>query len=244
MKSGNPIFRGKILSRFDSITERSEGMMTVGGTVNKSALLLAIIIASASFTWATNSPNMWLIGGFAGSLIFAIITTFKPEWAHITAPIYALFEGFFLGGLTLMVNTLYPGLALQAAGLTFAILFTLLFAYKIGLIRATEGFVRGVIIATGGVLIFYLATFVLRLFLPVPYLHQMGWLGLIISLVIVVIAALSLILDFAFIESSISEQAPKQVEWYAAFSLMVTLVWLYVEIIRFLWILATIFGDD
>jgi uncharacterized YccA/Bax inhibitor family protein len=152
-----------------------------------------------------------------------------------TAPIYALLEGLFLGGISAIFEAQYPGIVIQAVSLTFGTLFCLLLAYRSGIIKVTENFKLGVAAATGGIALIYLATLVLGLFgVRMPFIHESGLIGIGFSLFVVVIAALNLVLDFDFIESGAKSGAPKYMEWYAAFGLMVTLIWLYIEILRLL----------
>jgi uncharacterized YccA/Bax inhibitor family protein len=170
-----------------------------------------------------------------GGLIAALVTIFKKSWAGITTPLYALFEGLVLGGLSAIFEAQFPGIVLQAVGLTFGTLFCLLLAYSTRLIRATENFKLGVVAATGAIALIYLASFVLRLFgINIPYIHDGGLIGIAFSLFVVVVAALNLVLDFDFIESGAANGAPKYMEWYGAFGLMVTLIWLYIEMLRLL----------
>ena len=201
-----------------------------------------ILLAAAAFTWSkfTGPESMpavlpWLMTGMLGGFIVAMITVFKKEWAPVTAPAYAILEGLMLGGFSAMMELRFPGIVMQAVGLTFGTLAALLLAYRSGLIRATENFKLGVVAATGGVFLVYLADIVLGFFgHSVPMIHQNGLLGIGFSLVVVVIAALNLVLDFDFIEHGVEQGAPKYMEWYAAFGLMVTLVWLYLELLRLL----------
>ena len=175
------------------------------------------------------------IGGAIGGLIFAMVTIFKPQWAPVTAPIYAVLEGLFIGGISAFMERIYPGIVPQAAGLTFGILFALLAAYKSGLIRATENFKLGVVAATGGIFVIYIASFILGFFgISIPFLHDSGPIGIGISVFICIVAALNLVLDFDFIENGAEHGAPKYMDWVGAFGLMVTLVWLYIEILHLL----------
>ena len=177
----------------------------------------------------------WMIGSAIGGFVLALITVFKKTAAPITAPLYALVEGVFLGVLSAMFEILYPGIVFQAVTLTFGTLLALLLAYKTGFIKATENFKLGVIAATGGIAIIYLATFVLGFFgINIPFIHGSGTFGIAFSVFVVIIAALNLVLDFDFIESGAERGAPSYMEWYAAFGLLVTLIWLYIEILRLL----------
>jgi uncharacterized YccA/Bax inhibitor family protein len=184
-----------------------------------------------------NSATMMtlMIVGAIGGFITALISVFKKEWSPVTAPIYAVLQGLFLGGVSALFNAQYPGIVIQAVALTFGTMFGLLFAYKSGLIKVTENFKLGVVAATGGIAIAYFFSFILGMFgINIGFMHNNGPIGIIISLVIVVVAALNLVLDFDFIEKGAEAGAPKFMEWYAAFGLLVTLVWLYLEILRLL----------
>ena len=174
------------------------------------------------------------MGGAIGGFILAMVTIFKKTWAPVTAPLYALVEGFFLGSISAMYELRFDGIVFQAVMLTFGTLFALLMAYRSGLIKATENFKLGVIAATGGIALVYLATIVLGFFgINIPLIHESGIVGIGFSLFVIVIAALNLVLDFDFIENGVEQGAPKYMEWYGAFGLMVTLVWLYIEFLRF-----------
>ena len=216
--------------------------MTIQGTVNKTGLLLLFVVVAAAWTWGlSHSPAPdavfpWMIGGALAGFVTALITIFKKTWSPLTAPIYALCEGLFLGGISAIFDKSYPGIAVQAIALTFAVMFVLLLAYKFGVIRATRGFKLGVIAATGAIALVYLANFVLQLFgvSSFSFLYSSTPLGIGISVVVVIIAALNLILDFDFIETAARMGSPKYMEWYGAFGLMVTLIWLYLEILRLL----------
>ena len=246
MRSGNPVLgentfldvgSGAVVSGAPSTT------MSLNGTVNKAALMLVLLVAGAAFTWSRfdGSPESaqavlpWIAVGAIGGLILALITIFKKTWSPVTAPIYAILEGLFLGGISAMFEVRFPGIVMQAVGLTFGTLFALLMAYRSGLIKATENFKLGVVAATGAIALVYIADLVAGLFgHSFGFLHNNSWLSIGISGFVVVIAALNLVLDFDFIESGVEHGAPKYMEWYAAFGLMVTLVWLYLEILRLL----------
>jgi len=238
---GNPTLSEKTFTSFER-TARAEEAMTIQGTVNKTIILLALVVLSAAWTWKRfaidGNPGAvmpWLAVGGIGGLIAALVTVFKKEWSMVTAPVYALFEGLVLGGLSCMMELMFPGIVMQAVGLTFGTLFTLLLAYKSGMIRATENFKLGVVAATGGICLIYLATMVLGFFgVHMPYIHDNGWVGIGFSAFVVVIAALNLVLDFDLIETGAAQGAPRFMEWYGAFALMVTLIWLYLEILRLL----------
>jgi uncharacterized YccA/Bax inhibitor family protein len=215
------------------------GVMTLNGTVNKTGLLLVCVIATAAWTWhlftqtrdyADVAPLMFV--GLIGGFIFAMITIFKKEWSPVTAPIYALLEGLALGGISAALETRYPGIAIQAVGLTFGTLFVLLLAYRSGLIQVTRKFRLGIIAATGGIMVFYLLEMVLGFFgVRFMAINGSGPIGIAFSLFVVAIAALNLVLNFDFIEQGVKFGAPKYMEWYGAFGIIVTLVWLYLEIL-------------
>jgi uncharacterized YccA/Bax inhibitor family protein len=238
MRTANPALNKKT---FANMNLNASEKMTLNGTVNRTFLLLMMLLIPATYTWSMvksgNSPSvgLFMIGGLIGGLIMAVITIFKKEWSPFTAPGYALFEGLFLGALSALMELQFPGIVMQAVALTFGTLFSLLFAYKSGLIKVTENFRLGIVAATGGIAMIYLASIVMGLFgFNIPYIHESGLIGIGFSLFVVVIAALNLVLDFDFIESAVKHGAPKYMEWYGAFGLMVTLVWLYIEILRLL----------
>ena len=252
-RSANPVLSESTFLDLSSgaVLSASTQTMTINGTVNKTAFLLLLTVLTAAFAWSQTftAPGVlapgamvYVWGGAIGGFILALVTTFKKEWSPITGPLYALVEGFFLGAISAIYNAQFEGIVLQAVTLTFGTLFALLFAYRSGLIKATENFKLGVVAATGGIMLVYLATIALRLFgIDMPYIHDSGVIGIGFSLFVVVIAALNLVLDFDFIESGAEAGAPKYMEWYGAFGLMVTLVWLYVEFLR---LLAKLRSDD
>lgn len=213
--------------------------MTIDGAVHKTLLLLALLCSSAFGVWHVYFKGMdvlaIMLGGGIAAFLVAMIAIFVPKSSPVTGPLYAVLEGLFIGGITATYEEQFGGITIQAVLLTFGVLFSLLLLYRSRLIRATENFKLGVFAATLAVLVVYLVDLGLRLFgMEVPFLHETGWIGILISLVIVGIAALNLVLDFDFIEQGAEEKAPKYMEWYAAFGLMLTLVWLYLEILRLL----------
>ncbi|WP_081646968.1 Bax inhibitor-1/YccA family protein [Geovibrio sp. L21-Ace-BES] len=219
----------------------SEDKMSLQGTVNKCFILVAIVLIAGYFPWTTFSPENaaavqgYVMIGLIGGLITALVTVFKQNIAHITAPLYAMFEGFLLGGVSAIFEAQYPGIVIQAAFLTVAVLVALLLAYSSGLIKATENFKLGIFAATGGIAILYLVNLVMGFFGGgMNFIHAATPMGIGFSVVVVIIAALNLVLDFDFIETGVEMGAPKHMEWYAAFGLLVTLVWLYLEILRLL----------
>jgi uncharacterized YccA/Bax inhibitor family protein len=237
MRSGNPALHADTFSRAPAMPGAEQ--MTLGGTVNKTALSLFILLIAASYIWNRGAADpalpLWVMGGVVGGLIVAVATAFKKTWAPITTPLYAALEGLALGGISVIFEAQYPGIVSQAVFLTFGTLAALLLAYRSGLVKATENFKLGIFAATGGIALLYLASFVLGFFgMSVPLIHSSGTWGILFSMFVVVIAALNLVLDFDFIETGVERGAPKYMEWYGAFGLLVTLVWLYLEILRLL----------
>lgn len=237
-KTSNPALNAKT---FQGPVAAAGEAMTLQGTVNKTGFLLFCVSATAAWTWwlaNSQSPAAampWMIGGLIAGLVLAIVTIFKKEWSPITAPLYALAEGLALGGISASLEQAYRGIAIQALGLTLGVTLVMLMLYTSGVLRATPRFTIGVIAATGGIFLVYLVDMVLRFFgHQVPLLNSSGPVGIGISVVIVIVAALNLILDFGFVETGVHSGAPKYMEWYGAFGIMVTLVWMYVEILRLL----------
>lgn len=238
MRSGNPFLGDK---SFD-LVERGETRMTLMGTVNKTAILLALTLISALWVWnkfyafqdpAAIMPLMWI--GIIGGLILALVTTFAKKAAPFTAPAYALLEGLALGGISAFYETRYPGIVIQGVGLTFGTLACLLLAYRTGVVKATENFKLGVVAATGAIALLYIVNLVMGMFgHSMGFIHEGGTVGILFSLVVVTVAALNLVLDFDFIEQGVAAGSPKYMEWYGAFGLLVALVWLYLEMLRLL----------
>ncbi len=237
LRSGNPALSA---DTFTSIPRTSsENAMTIGGTVNKTAFALAILFLAATYVWSQGVagalPTGFIWGGFIGGFVVALVTVFKQTWAPYTTPLYAGLEGLALGGISFIFEQQYPGIVSQAIFLTFGTLGGLLLAYRSGVIRATENFKLGVVAATGGIGLVYFLSFILGFFgIDIPLIHSSGTFGILFSLFVVVIAALNLVLDFDFIEEGAERGAPQYMEWYGAFGLLVTLVWLYLEILRLL----------
>ena len=233
MRSGNPALNAKV---FTSAVQDGSGSMTIEGTVNKTAISLLLLMLTASYTWSNPNPALMILG-MIGGLIFAIMTIFKKNWSPYTVPGYALLKGLALGGISRVFESMYPGIVSQAVFLTFGILAALLLAYKSRLIKPTENFKLGIFAATGGIAILYLISFVMSFFgggLSILSPNNTSMFSIGISLFIVVIASLNLVLDFDFIEEGAEQGAPKYMEWYGAFGLLVTLIWLYLEILRLL----------
>jgi uncharacterized YccA/Bax inhibitor family protein len=238
MRTSNPVLNEK---RFEGFSTFDRGM-TLQGTVNKTGVLLLCSIATAAWTWnlfnqshsaAAVMPYLWI--GSIGGFVCALVTTFKKEWAAVTAPAYALLEGLALGSISSILELRFPGIAIESVSLTFGTLLVLLLAYRSGLIPVTQKFRLGIVAATGAVMLFYLLQFALGFFgVHFSSINGSGAIGIGFSLIVVGIAALNLVLDFDFIENGVRMGAPKYMEWYGAFGIMVTLVWLYLEIVRLL----------
>lgn len=244
-KSGNPTlsenkFRDTVLA--DVITH--ENAMTVKGTLNKFGFLFLMVLGTSFYSWkefaegGNVAPLIWT--GAIGGLILAIVLVFKKEWSPYLAPAYALLEGLFIGAISAMYNSAFaekaPNIVINAVGLTFGVAIAMYLLFSFRIIRATEKFKSIVISATIGIALFYVIVWVLRMFGydNMPFLHEGSPMGILFSLFVVAIAALNLILDFDMIEKGSEMGAPKYMEWYGAFGLLVTIIWLYLEILRLL----------
>ncbi len=238
-RSGNPTLGKatfKTIKRTDGGPVVRDDVMTIKGTVDKTAISLLLMLFAGYFSFSADSM-IYIISGGIGGFIIALITVFKKEWSPITVPLYAMLEGLMLGGISFIYGQLYEGIVFNAIMITISILICLLFAYRSGIIAATENFKLGVFAATGGVFLVYVISFIASFFgagfsFLDPTNGSLFSIG--VSLVVVVIAALNLVLDFDFIEEGAEKGAPKYMEWYGAFGLLVTLVWLYLEILRLL----------
>ena len=230
-RSGNPSLNK---NTFKSFSVSAEHEMTLDGTVNKTGISLLILMFTATYTWNSPSIGLMIMGGIGGFIV-GIITHFKRHLSGITVPIYAALEGLLLGGISIMFEQLYPGIVSQAIFITFGILGSLLLAYKSGFIKPTENFKLGVAAATGGIAFIYLISWIMSFWGgSIPLIHSSSTFGIVFSIGVIIIAALNLVLDFDFIEQGVEMGAPKYMEWYGAFGLMVTLIWLYLEILRLL----------
>jgi len=247
MRTANPALNEKVFYQAKDLVIQDTNKMTIAGAVNKTALLVAIVTLVAAWSWNQSMvpsnlldppvfvPTKWMWVGAIGGFVVALITIFKKTWAPITSPLYAVLQGLFLGALSAGFEAAYPGIVMQAVLGTFGTLFALLAAYRSGLIKATENFKLGIVAATGGIFFIYIISMVLGMFgVNIPLIHDSGPIGIGFSAVVVVIAALNLVLDFDFIENGEKIGAPKFMEWYAAFGLLVTLIWLYIELLRLL----------
>ncbi len=240
MRTANPALNKKSFASLEHVSPHEQ--MTINGTINKTLLSLLLVIISATYVWNqftsagfTSWMNGVLIGGSILGLIVAFVTIFKKEWSPVTVPLYALLEGGVLGLLSAFFESLFPGIVFQAVILTFGTLLIMLYLYRYKIITVTKKLRMGIIMATGAIFLVYLVSWILGFFgIGIPLIHQGGTIGIIFSLVVVGIAAFNLLLDFDFIEKASSRNVPKYMEWYGAFGLLVTLVWLYIEILRLL----------
>lgn len=241
MRTNNPV-----LSRLTEAARGSFGAtagqtMTITGTATKGGVLLAVLAFSAALTWQQVAagrtdlvmPAM-LVGGLGG-FVLALITTFRPQWSPITAPLYASLEGIFLGAISALYNLRFAGLPQQAVLLTVGVAAGVLVLYRFRVLRATEGFKRMMFAAMLGIGLFYLGSLLLSFFgVQIGYFTSSSPLAIGVNLAIAGVAALNLVLDFDRIEEGVRLGAPKAMEWFAAFGLMVTLIWLYLELLRLL----------
>jgi len=240
-KSGNPTLSEKFFQKH--LQAGSDEVMTERGTLNKFGFLFLMVLAGAAFAWNAFYQGKdvfpWMIGAAIGGLIVALVICFKPKWSPYLAPAYGLLEGVFVGAISAYFNFAFaetaPGIVMQAVGLTFGVVIAMFLLYNFGVIKATQRFKSIVITATAGIALFYALAMILRLFnIQMPLIHDSGMWGIGFSLLVVAIAAMNLILDFDMIEQGSAMGAPKYMEWYGAFGLMVTIIWLYIEILRLL----------
>jgi len=240
-KSGNPALSEKQFQQ--TISVDSGETMTVRGTMNKFGFLMLMVMAGAAFAWQWFSAGKeimpLMLTGALGGLVVAIVIVFKKEWSGYLAPAYAILEGLFVGGISAYFNFLfqdkYPGIISHAVLITFAVAASMYLLYTLRIIKVTEKFRSIIFVATASIAFFYLLTWILGFFgIRFEFLSTGSTFGIIFSLAVIVIAALNLILDFDMIEQGSAMGAPKYMEWYGAFGLLVTLVWLYLEILRLL----------
>ena len=233
MRSGNPTLSEKTFQNLERSVS-GEGAMTISGTINKTGILFLILLIGASISWYQPS-QLFIWGGAIGGFILAMVTVFKKEWSSVTAPLYAALEGLMLGGISVMYEGAYSGIVYNAVMLTLGTFAVMLLAYRSGWIEVTQRFRMGVVAATGGIALVYVASFILSFFgINLSLIHGNGLMGIGFSLIIVGVAALNLVLDFDMIERGAEAKAPKYFEWYTSFGLIVTLVWLYLEMLRLL----------
>jgi len=209
--------------------------MTLNGTINRTGILLLICLCAGDYAWTHTLGFGAIMGALLGGFVVAMIGIYKAEWTPVLAPVYAVLEGLVLGGIALYYNTRFPGIALNAGLLTAAVLFVLLGLYTSRIIKVTDGLVTGIVAATAAVAVIYFVDLLLRMFgVNIPYIHEGGWLGIGISLVTSGIAAANLLIDFRLVEDGVRAERPKYMEWYCAMGLLITLVWLYLELLRLL----------
>jgi len=244
-KSSNPLLKEDAITKATTLdggaTQRAEtDPMTVSGAVNKSLIMGALLLITSLYSFANPSP-LFLWGGAIGGLVLVLVMSFKRHLSPTLAPVYALLEGLFVGSVTAMYAAGFgAGIVFQAVLLTMALLFMMLFVYKAGLIKVTQKFRTGIMMATGGIMLVYLINIGLSFFgINMPFLHEGGMIGIGISLFIIGIATMNLLLDFDSFEHFAAARAPKYMEWFCAMGLIVTLVWLYVEVLRLLAILSS-----
>jgi uncharacterized YccA/Bax inhibitor family protein len=244
-KSGNPTLTEKMFDKSTAVMAENQGVMSVRGAINKFGFLMLMVIAGAAYNWQLfqelkqSTMTILMIVGAIGGFVIALGITFKPNWAAYLAPAYGLLQGLFIGGISAIMNKLfearYPGLVMQAVGLTFGVALAMFLLYNFRIIKATEKFKSVIIASTLGIGIFYLITMVLNMFgVNVSFMHDSSLLSIGISLFVVAIASMNLILDFDMIEQGAERGAPKFMEWYGAFGLLVTIVWLYIEMLKLL----------
>ena len=232
METSNPLLQRDI----DFSATEATGSMTLNGTVNKAVILLLLCVAAGFYSWThPGLQGPLIILGMLGGLVACLIGTFVPTASPFAAPAYAVLEGLALGALSSIFEARYPGIVANAVLLTFSVMGLMLFLYATRIIRVTERMIMGIMIATGSIFVVYLIDWVLSMFgHPIGFIHDSGPVGIIVSLVIVGIAAFNLLMDFAVIEANVQQRAPKYMEWYCGMALLVTLVWLYLEILRLL----------
>jgi len=233
LRSGNPALHK---NTFKGLETTGDDTMTIDGTVNKTSIALILLLLSSYYTYSTSNTGFIFIGLITG-IVLAIATIIKKTWSPITVPLYAICEGLALGGISAIYESMYTGIVQQAIFLTLGIFTALLFAYKTKIIKATENFKLGVFAATGGIAIVYFISFIMSFWgggLSIMNIQNASMMSIGFSVFVVIIAALNLVLDFDFIEEASEMGVPKYMEWYATFGLLITLIWLYLEILRLL----------
>ena len=244
MNSNNPFFKTKSFKENNDVTHDAviidyNQTMTISGTMNKSFLMLILLIASAAITWIMTfngqNPMVFSIGGAIVGFVLVLIATFKPQYSGYLAPGYAIFEGLFIGGISAIFETMYPGIVIQAVSCTFVTFMVCFGLYKYEIVKVTERFRSVVLAATLAIATYYLISWLLSMFTSFQPVHNgNSWMSIGISVFVIVIAALNLFLDFDQIEKGAQQKMPKYMEWYGAMGLMITLVWLYIEFLRLL----------
>jgi uncharacterized YccA/Bax inhibitor family protein len=251
LRTSNPTLNQRIFENAQGDNEQIAAAMTIQGAAIKTLILVGIVLVAAAYTWSqvlsqglaehggrlvvANSANLFALVGCLGGFVLAMVTVFKPHWSPWTAPLYAVAQGLAMGAISAIFERVYPGIVIEAVGITIGTLVILLAVYASGLLAVTDRFKAGVVAATGAICLVYFISWILGLFgIPVPFIHESGWIGIGFSVVVVIVAALNLVLDFDVIATQARIGAPKYMEWYCGFSLLVTLVWLYLEILRLL----------
>ncbi|MFM2393997.1 MAG: hypothetical protein RLZZ546_1979 [Bacteroidota bacterium] len=236
-KSRNPIVNEKAIAKtitYGNGYQEMDDVTTVEGAINKSLILFGILMLTATISFMMPS-SLLLIAGGIGGFIAVLVSSFKPHTSPIAAPVYAAFEGLFIGTLSAMYGAMFQGIVLNAASLTLATLLLMLLLYKYKVIKVTQKLRAGIMIATAAIFVVYLISFILRLFhINVPYIHQGGAIGIGFSVFVIGLAAMNLLLDFDNFEEAARQRAPKYMEWFCGLGLLVTVVWLYIEFLRLL----------
>lgn len=240
MRTHNPAFSEGVFDRLTA-TRSIEDQMTLNGAISKTGILFLLLVLTGvfSYTWSmeagVSQMGPWLLGGVLLGFIIALATIFMPKWSPLTSPLYAILQGGVVGAISAIYASFYDGIIFQAILATLCVFLVMLGVYRSGLIKVTEKFRAGIVMATGGIALFYLISIVLMLFgVRVPLVFDGGPIAIGFSLVVIVIASLNFVLDFDFIEKASSGGSPKYLEWYAGFGLMITMVWLYLEMLRLL----------
>ncbi|MBW8075646.1 MULTISPECIES: Bax inhibitor-1/YccA family protein [Metallibacterium] len=249
MAAGNPLLRS---TQFEGLAVSQGERMTVNGTIGKTAILLALVVLTAGWTWlrfdaalalggkqgvaaAMAAVGPFVMGGLIGGLVLALASVFAKRYIAITAPLYAIAEGFVVGGVSAIFDLQYPGIVVTAVALTFGVMAVMLFLYRSGIIPVTQKLRMGVFAATGGIALIYLVDMVMGFFGGhIGLINSASPLGIGFSLLVVGVAAFNLLVDFDSIEQAAAAGAPKGMEWFGAFGLIVTLVWLYLEMLSLL----------
>jgi len=242
-KSNNPMFSEKAIAKAKVLDREQYGnnnrggaiieeTMTVAGAVNKTVMLTLVMMVVALYSYTTPLAIFLPVGALGAGAVF-MFTSWKPQYAPISAPVFALLEGLFVGAISARYAYLYEGIVFQAVSATVGVLLTMLMVYKSGLIKVTQKFRMGVSMAVGAIMILYLVSWVGHFVgFEIPYLHDGGAIGIGITVVIIVIASMNLLLDFDNFDKGEQAEAPKYMEWYYGMGLLFTLVWLYVEFLR------------
>jgi uncharacterized YccA/Bax inhibitor family protein len=234
-QSSNPVFNEKSLAKESAgYVGQETRTFTLQSAINKTFVLMGLLLLTSVIGFKFANP-IFIIGGAIGGLIIVLIAVFKKEWSPVLAPIYAVLEGLFVGGISSIYAGAYNGIILQAISLTLLVFFSMLVIYKTRIIPVTNKLRVGIVMATGAIFLVYLLSFILSFFgINMPMIHESGPIGIIFSLVVIGIAALNLLLDFDLFEKGEQMNAPSYMEWFAGLALMITVVWIYIEMLRLL----------